>query len=310
VPPPLTSRTQHAERSGAEFSARALPPPEPPFEIRRPARWAAPVVVCSPHSGSLYPPDLVAAARIGGLDLRLSEDAFVDGLFAAAPALGLPLLRATFARAYIDLNREAYELDPAMFEDVLPKFVRTRSDRLTAGLGTIPRVTAEGLDIYARRLRFAEADGRIAAVYRPYHEALRDLIAACRRRFGVCVLIDAHSMPSRTAAQAAPWGRGDVVLGDRHGRSCAAAISDAADTALTGMGYRVVRNRPYAGGFTTEHYAAPARGIHALQVEIDRGLYMNESTLEPTSGFDAVAADMGMLLRIVAEVSARLPEIS
>ncbi len=272
----------------------------PPFEILKPARQSAPVVVASPHSGDRYPAAFVAAARLGPEALRASEDTFVDELFAGAVALGVPLLRATLPRAYVDLNREAYELDPEMFEDPLPGYVATHSPRVAAGLGTIPRVIAEGMEIYAGKLRFAEAERRIGAVYRPYHEALRRLIARTRRRFGVCILLDAHSMPSRTAG-GAPCGV-DAILGDRHGRSCAPIITDTALAALTALGYRVDCNHPYAGGFTTENYGVPARGVHVLQLELNRALYMDEATHAKTDAFATVAAHMRRLLQRLVEL--------
>ena len=249
------------------------------------------MVFASPHSGRLYPPDLLDASRLSPDALRRSEDAYVDALFAHAPAFGAPLICAAYARAYVDLNRAPYDLDPAMFADPLPAFAREVGGRARAGLGSIARIVAEGEDIYRRKLTFAEADRRIRAVHAPFHAALEALLGAAHARFGAAVLVDCHSMPS-AAAEGAP----DVVLGDRHGASCAALVVDTAERALRGAGLRVVRNAPFAGGHITARHGRPAEGRHALQVEVNRGLYLHEPTLAPTSGWPAVQAAMDVLM--------------
>lgn len=254
----------------------------PPLEVLEPRPQRLALVVASPHSGAHYPPEFLAASRLDPVALRRSEDSFVDDIFGAAPALGAPLLRATFPRAYIDPNREPYELDPAMFADALPGYANTRSPRVAAGLGTIARVVATGREIYRDKLRIADALDRIHAVYRPYHGALRRLIAETRESFGCCVLVDAHSMPSVGGPMDADAGRPrvDVILGDVHGASCAAVVTDTAESILRELGYAVTRNNPYSGGFTTQNYGRPRRGIHALQIEVNRGLYMDEEAIE------------------------------
>ena len=210
----------------------------------------------------------------------------------------MPLIRALFARAFIDPNREPFELDPRMFSDPLPAYVNTRSARVAGGLGTIARVVAQGHEIYARKLRFAEAVQRINRCYRPYHAALSRLIEETRRRFGVCLLIDCHSMPSAPALvgddeEAAP---ADIVLGDCHGRASDPAVVDLAERCLAEAGYRVVRNAPYAGGYTTRHYGRPDNAVHALQIEIGRSLYMNEPTLTRRDTLPRIADDMARLV--------------
>lgn len=254
----------------------------PPLEVLEPRPQRLALVVASPHSGTHYPPEFVAASRLDPVALRRSEDSFVDDIFGTAPGLGAPLLRATFPRAYLDPNREPYELDPAMFADALPGYANTRSPRVAAGLGTIARVVATGREIYRDKLRIADALGRIHAVYQPYHGALRRLIAETRENFGCCVLVDAHSMPSVGGPMDADAGRArvDVILGDVHGASCAPVVTDTAERALRDLGYAVTRNNPYSGGFTTQNYGRPRRGIHALQIEVNRGLYMDEETIE------------------------------
>ncbi|MCP4327166.1 MAG: N-formylglutamate amidohydrolase [Alphaproteobacteria bacterium] len=253
----------------------------PPIEILAPARQTAPVVFASPHSGAAYPDAFVAAARLTPPLLRRSEDSFVDEIFAAAPGAGAPLLRALFPRAFVDPNREPYELDPAMFTEPLPAWVNSRSPRVRGGLGTIARVVTNGAEIYRAKLSFAEAERRIAAYYRPYHDALGGLVAATRERFGRCLLIDCHSMPSVGGPMDADPGRSrvDFVLGDRYGTSCAGAVTDRVEGVLTELGYRVERNVPYAGGFTTAHYGKPRTGVHTLQIEVNRRLYMDEEQI-------------------------------
>jgi N-formylglutamate amidohydrolase len=275
---------------------------EPPFDVLAPREQTIPLVLASPHSGEEYPPDLIAASRLDRLTLRRSEDSFVDEIFGEAPRLGAPLLRARFARAYLDANREAWELDPTMFEDALPEYVNHGSPRVRAGLGTIARVVASGEDIYARKLRFADAEGRIERLYKPYHRALTQLLDTTQRRFGTYLLLDCHSMPS-----AAERGRGrvDVVLGDCHGTSCARAIVEKAHAYLSARGYAVVRNAPYAGGFTTHHYGRPAEGGHTLQIELNRSLYMDERLIERKAGFRRLVADMGGLIGTLAALDQR-----
>ncbi|WP_198375240.1 N-formylglutamate amidohydrolase [Neoroseomonas rubea] len=269
----------------------------PPVTIRRPARQSMPLVFASPHSGQAYPPELLAEARLDPLALRRSEDSFVDELFAAAPDLGAPLLAATFPRVWCDANREAWELDPAMFDGPLPPWVNTTSPRVGAGLGTIARIVATGETVYRRRLTFAEAEARIRACWEPYHAALGELIAETKARFGVCLLIDCHSMPAHPAQSANPP---DFVLGDAHGTACAPKATRLVEDVLLGLGYRVRRNDPYAGGYVTRHYGRPREGTHALQVEIARALYMDEMRIEPAPGLPALARDLQALIERLA----------
>lgn len=250
---------------------------EAPYRLWRPDRATAPLIFASPHSGSDYPADFVAAARLAPLALRRSEDSFVDELFAAAPEFGAPLLAATFPRVFCDVNREPWELDPAMFDGPLPAWVNTASPRVGAGLGTIARVVATGEAVYRRKLAFAEAETRIRAHWQPYHAALAALIAETRASFGCCVLIDCHSMPTHPIPSR---GSPEFVLGDAHGTACAAQATRLIEDALVGLGYRVRRNDPYAGGYVTRHYGRPADGVHALQIEISRALYMDETRIE------------------------------
>jgi N-formylglutamate amidohydrolase len=260
---------------------------ERPFTLYQPALHIVPVVVDVPHAGRCYPRAFVDRARLPLRSLRRSEDAYVDRLFARSVSLGAPLLVAEFPRAYLDVNREPYELDPRMFDGRLPPFANTRSMRVAGGLGTIPRVVGDAHEIYFGRIPVEEALGRIDGLYRPYHAGLRDLVQRTQRAFGTCILVDAHSMPSSGLDRDGP-AKPDIILGDRFGTSAAAYVTDIAEAAFTRLGLSVTRNRPYAGGFITEHYGSPRSGVHTLQIEINRALYMNEATLMPHAGFAAL----------------------
>ncbi|PTS89842.1 MULTISPECIES: N-formylglutamate amidohydrolase [unclassified Caulobacter] len=290
-------KTEPSASANPPFAAhellRAVPESSPP---------PTPLVFASPHSGRIYPEDMMAAARLDTESLRTSEDAFVDDIIAGAPALGVAVIRARLARAYVDLNREPWELDPGMFEDELPAFAKSHSARVAAGLGTIARVASEGRPIYARKLTFAEAKARIDLTHRPYHDALDRLLGAARATHGLAILVDWHSMPAAAARGQRARGGGacDIVLGDRFGAACSPRLTGLVERELEAMGYRVARNSPYAGGYTTEHYGRPSRRTHALQIEINRALYMDEVTREPTEGLGRLAADAERLTRALA----------
>lgn len=279
---------------------------DPPFDILEPAALQSCLVLSSPHSGADYPAAFLASARLDPVSLRRSEDAFVDRLVEGAVASGMPLLRARFPRAFLDVNREPYELDPRMFEGRLPAFVNSRSVRVAGGLGTIARVVGEAQEIYARRLTVDEGIGRIDRLYRPYHAALQQLLDRARARFGCAVLVDCHSMPSHHAITATGSHvredrlKADIVIGDRYGTSCHPAIAAALDDSLTARGYVVERNKPYAGGFITEHYGRPSEARHALQIEVNRALYMDERAIRPLDAFETIATDLAGALAQLA----------
>lgn len=283
---------------------------EPPVAIVRPARLATPFVFASPHSGRVYPPDFLAASQLDPLALRASEDAYVDELFAIAPRLGAPLVAARFPRAYVDPNREPGELDPGMFDGPLPAWVNARSPRVAAGLGAIPRIVADGAEIYGAPVEVGDALRRIAHLHRPYHEAIKHLLDEAQGTFGQAVLIDCHSMPSVGGPGDRDRGRGrvDVVLGDRYGSSCAPGLTRFLERELVRRGYQVARNAPYAGGWSTERYGKPAQGLHAVQVEINRGLYLDEARVVLTEGFERLKTHIAEIVRalINAEPSALL----
>jgi N-formylglutamate amidohydrolase len=267
---------------------------EKPFEVLEPAQPRGAVIFNSPHSGSIYPRAFLATAQLDLATLRRSEDTFVDELFAGVVPSGYPLMRAHFPRCYVDVNREPYELDPRMFDGRLPSFANTRSMRVAGGLGTVARVVGDAQEIYDQRISVDDALRRIEGLYKPYHRALRRVVTRVHRDFGSAVLVDCHSMPS-AAGSRDERPRADFVVGDRYGTSCVGAISDAVEAALTGLGYSVSRNKPYAGGFITEHYGNPSAGLHAIQLEINRALYMDERRYEHSEAFAGVAADMVVL---------------
>jgi len=277
---------------------------EPPFDLRRgerpPGAPVSPLVFASPHSGRRYPVDMGASVRLGEKALRSSEDALVDQLIETAPRHGCTVLAACYARAYVDVNREPYELDAAMFEDDLPEFARARTARVAAGLGSIARLVAEGREIYDRKLTFAEAARRIEAVHKPYHLALRRLLDEARGANGAAILVDWHSMPGVAGRGGSGRRQVDMVLGDRFGSTCSPALTDAVERTLVGMGYVVSRNAPYAGGYTTEAYGRPLEGVHALQIEISRSLYLDEGTLRPKPSFERLASDLERVFEALA----------
>jgi N-formylglutamate amidohydrolase len=294
---------------------------DPGFEVMEPDTLGCPLVFSSPHSGAVYPRRFLERSRLSPLQLRRSEDAFVDALFEGGRDLGAPMIRARFPRTYLDLNREPYELDPRMFDGQLPAFANTRSIRVAGGLGTIPRVVGQAQEIYAARLPLNEALARIDRHYKPYHARLRGLIDRAQQNFGLAVLVDCHSMPSGAlppsidpagvlspAPNRAPASesrsRADFVLGDRHGASCSSVLIEAAESELRGLGFNVARNKPYAGGFITEHYGIPAANRHAIQIEVSRALYMDEQAVTRSERFAEVRAALTQVAAALAATAA------
>ncbi len=289
--------------------------PQTAFRIAAPREQTVPVVFASPHSGRVYPTDLLNVTRLDPQALRRSEDAFVDDLFAGVPDLGAPLISAQFPRAYVDANREALELDPDMYEDDLPRTANIRSPRVTAGIGTIARVVSNGQKIYDQKLSYHDIHARIENCYFPYHEALKSLVDQTMARFGQCLVVDCHSMPSGTfdrmaqkvgqvqgivTTGAALQDGADIILGDCWGSTCDPEITATAERTALAVGYSVRRNTPYAGGYTTRQYGQPGLGIHALQIEIDRSLYMDERSITRLPVFDEVR---GRMMRLAAALS-------
>lgn len=273
----------------------------PPFLLTEPATLTSASVFNSPHSGSDYPQELLDRSRLTAHQLRASEDAFVDQLFSAAPEAGAPLLAATAPRAWLDLNRGPNELDPALIEGVQSAGL---NQRIAAGLGVLPRIVAEGVPIYDGKLSAKDAQTRIKLTHQPYHEQLGHLVRRASQRFGHAVLFDCHSMPT-DALKAAPKVRGslpDIVLGDRFGAAAAREITAETQILFQQAGFTVARNAPFAGGYITQRYGRPSRNIHAVQIEIDRGLYMDQSRVEPLPVFEDVRARLAEVTRGLANL--------
>src|SRR6201996_2789966 len=267
---------------------------DPPFEAVESAQCRGPVLFNSPHSGRVYPREFLLSSRLDITTLRRSEDSFVDELAAGVVTRGYPLMRAHFPRCYVDVNRKPYELDPRMFEGRLPSFANTRSMRVAGGLGTVARVVGDAQEIYDQRISVDDALRRIDSLYKPYHRTLRRLFMRLHRDFGAAMLIDCHSMPSNTGSRD-ERPRADLVIGDRYGTSCVPLITETVEQCMRGFGYAVSRNKPYAGGFITEHYGNPTTGLHAIQLEINRALYMDERRYERSASFAKLAGEFEVL---------------
>lgn len=249
-----------------------------PLLLLRPEPQTSPLIFASPHSGRLYPAGFVRQTRLDSLTLRKSEDAFVDELFDCVAALGAPLLAARFPRAYIDSNRAPGEIDAAMFDGPIACWVGPRTPRVAAGLGVIPRIVRDGVDIYDGRLLGREVLFRFENFYRPYHTELSRLIAQTRDQFGLAIVVDCHSMPP-------PAKGAEIVIGDCYGESAAPGVIAQAHATLTSLGFSVARNAPYAGGYTTRLYGKPEAGVHTVQIEVNRALYLDETTMEKSADF-------------------------
>jgi len=271
-----------------------------PFRLMEPDRLSTSAVFNSPHSGRDYPADLVRRSRLTRLGLRASEDVLVDALFATAPEHGAPLLAATAPRAWLDLNRAPAELDPALIRGVRPQGL---NQRIAAGLGVIPRVVSEGAQIYRGKIGLEEAEARIRDVHEPYHAMLDALLRRARDGFGMAVLFDCHSMPSE-ALRAAPRVQGrcpEIVLGDRFGAAASRTLVAFTQQSFERAGFTVARNAPFAGGYITQRYGRPSRGMHAIQIEIDRGLYLDQARLEPLPVFDEICERLSQVIGALVE---------
>lgn len=271
----------------------------PAFTLWRPERRETPVIFSSPHSGSEYPASLMSRTVLDEHSIRSSEDAFVEQLFSSAPLTGAPLIAARLPRAYIDLNRAADELDPALIDGVTRA---PQNPRVNSGLGVIPRVVANGRPIYRGKIALTEAKRRIEGTWHPYHAALRELIDESVGIFGEAVLIDCHSMPHEAIEAHARFGqpRPEVVLGDRFGAAAGKHVIEMVEAAFTGAGLRVARNAPFAGAYIAQAYGRPSRAQHVVQIEIDRALYMDEARITPNGDFDAFQR---LMVGVIAGIS-------
>jgi N-formylglutamate deformylase len=273
-----------------------------PYRLIEPAELSTPVVFNSPHSGNEYPEALVSRSRLDPHALRASEDALVDQLFQSAPKFGAPLLAATAPRAWVDLNRGPAEFDPALIEGVKTSGL---NQRIAAGLGVVPRIVSEGEPIYDGKISLSDAEARVNNFHTPYHRVLDSLLRRARDKFGIAILFDCHSMPSE-ALRAAPKVRGrlpEIVLGDRFGASSARHIAAATQSAFEAQDFIVARNAPFAGGYITQRYGRPSRGLHAIQIEIDRGIYLDETQVKPGPDFDSVTSRLSSVIERLVEIS-------
>jgi len=270
------------------------------YNLRRPEERTTSVVFASPHSGRDYPVSFLRKSVLDEQQIRSSEDVFVDQLFRSAPEFGAPLLTALAPRSYVDLNRAPEELDQALIEGVRRI---SHNPRVASGLGVIPRVVANGRAIYRGKMTLVEAHHRISHYWRPYHDMLQTLLDESQNKFGEAILIDCHSMPHEALENVGPPGapRPDIVLGDRFGATAASSVMERVEAAMTNAGLRVARNMPFAGAFIAQHYGRPSRGQHAIQIEIDRGLYLNETTLEPNENYENLRR---LLMGVIAEIAA------
>ena len=254
-----------------------------------PERQRSSVVFCSPHSGRNYSESFLQNTVLDSHQIRSSEDAFVDELYACAPSMGAPLMAATAPRAFVDLNRRADELDGALIHGVRKSIT---NPRVVSGLGVIPRVVAEGRVIHSGKMSIAQAQERLDRYYYPYHTKLRHVLNDTREKFGQAILVDCHSMPRSATEDMVVRGgvRPDVVLGDRFGASCSKGVMDCVARAFEDQGFSVSRNVPFSGAYIVQEYGRPSVGQHAIQVELDRSLYMDETDITRNAQFEQIRA--------------------
>ncbi len=265
------------------------------------------MIFASPHSGRCYSPRFLRQTRLGERTLRSTEDAFIDMLFSDAPEFGAPLICATAPRAFVDMNRAPDELDPMLIAGLGSC---SPSRRARAGYGVIPRLVGRGQRIYVGKIGREEADRRISQFHVPYHLRLSQLMDECVSRFGEAVLLDCHSTPHEALERSAfsGWRPPEVVLGDRFGKSCCPAVIERAEAVFASSGLKVSRNAPFSGAYVSRRYGDPARRRHVLQIEIDRGLYLEESTLRRNSGFQEFRRFMrGVTAGLAGRRSGSLP---
>ena len=281
--------------------------PKVAYEVLDPEKRTSCVVFASPHSGRDYPDSFLRSTVLDAKEIRSSEDAFVDQLFAIAPKFGAPLLKAGAPRAFIDLNRSAEELDPAVIEGVRRQ---GHNPRISSGLGVVPRVVANGRAIYRGKITMQEADRRIERYWKPYHAMLQTLLEGAQQYHGQAILIDCHSMPHEAmdGMSRGAKTRPDIVLGDRFGAAAGSTVMDQVEAAFASAGFNVVRNAPFAGAYIAQAYGRPSHNQHTIQVEIDRSLYMNERLIRPNADFESVRDRLRSVIEDVSSIGqVRMP---
>ena len=280
---------------------------KPSFKLDLPQKRTTSVIFASPHSGRNYPRSFLRKSVLDAQAIRSSEDAFVDLLFADVPNFGAPFLCAQMPRAFVDLNRNSDELDPALIDGVR---LAGYNPRVTSGLGVIPRVVSNGRAIYQGKISKMDAEMRLCNHWHPYHTMLKDLISESHALFGEAILVDCHSMPHEALHSVSRAGkpRADIVLGDRFGTAANREIVDRIEASFVSAGLKVVRNAPFAGAFTAQYYGRPANGQHVVQIEMDRSLYMNEQRITPNDNFQSFQALIGSVARDISQIGAeKLP---
>lgn len=279
----------------------------PPTQLFWPDVLEYPLFLASPHSGRAYPSCFLRESRLNHTTLRRSEDFCVDDLYDFAEAMDIPFLAAQFPRSFVDVNRSAAEIDPALLFSGETVFPKTVSKRVANGLGVVPRMVGAGIEIYNDPIGLQRLKQRLERFHTPYHSTLSDRLTSIKQQFGSVVLLDCHSMPDTVSTRPLATGKSfDIVLGDRYGASCHRDVTDAAEACLSDLGYRVVRNDPYAGGYTTARYGKPQQGFHSLQIEINRRLYMDERRLRLTSGYETLKSNLRIFVAEMCRVSAAL----
>ena len=277
---------------------------KPAFRLTRPSRQETSVIFASPHSGRDYAAKFLEASQLSILQLRSSEDAYMDRLIARAPHCGAPMICALTPRAYIDLNRAPDELDPAVIDGIERM---AHNPRISSGLGVVPRVVSGGRVIHPGKITMEEAQHRLAHHWRPYHDALNGIIEETQAVFGDAILIDCHSMPHEAIENHSRPGhpKPEVVLGDRFGAAAGREVVDQIEAAFVAADFHVVRNSPFAGAYIAQHYGRPLSRRHVVQVEIDRGLYHDEARIEPGPNFASFAVRFNRVVADIASIGRR-----
>ena len=282
------------------MSADSLADPSSTYTVQYPTAQNRPLIFSSPHSGRIYPTELLESSKLKLRKLRSLEDPYVDELFDHVVTQGAAFIKAEFPRAYLDLNREPYELDPKLISPDLPTYANTKSLRVKGGLGTIPRIVADGSAIYRKPILLPDALKRIENYHLPYHAKLKELLHKTRSQFGFAILLDCHSMPSSTNIYKNKLTT-DIVIGNRFNSSCAPQLTDIIAETFQSSGFSVKLNQPYAGGYVTEHHGKPENAIHAVQIEINRNLYLDQVTYEKSKKFNGLKSKLVKITAILAD---------